>query len=168
MNTYTITVKPESDAFAAIQRFDPDALIELEANDEATETYTITSDYVLDPLLDAAPGLVEWDDLAAAGGYEVVASESGFMNKEANEFIRAAGGEIRDYAIQNYDADDQPYTVHFVASAIRFSTRLEAEAFCKKFYSLHVPESEYPIDPEAPHYYRNALHVMRIGEWSGE
>ena len=63
MNTYTITVKPESDAFAAIQRFDPDALIELEANDEATETYTITSDYVLDPLLDAAPGLVEWDDV---------------------------------------------------------------------------------------------------------
>ena len=49
MNTYTIAVKPESDAFAAIQRFDPDALIELEANDEVTETYTITSDYVLDP-----------------------------------------------------------------------------------------------------------------------
>ena len=64
--TYTVTVKPNSNAFAAIQRFDPEVLIELEANDEATETYTITSDYVLDPLLDAAPGLVEWDDEPAA------------------------------------------------------------------------------------------------------
>ena len=167
MNTYTVTVKPNSNAFAAIQRFDPNVLIELEDSDETAETYTVSSELTLDALLDAAPGLVEWDDLAARG-YEVAAFEGGFKDKEANEFIRAAGGEIRDYAIQNYDADDQPYTVHFVSSAIRFASRIEAEAFCKKFYSLYVPEDEYPIDPEAPHYYRNALRVMRIGEWSGE
>ena len=168
MNTYTVTVKTNSNAFAAIQRFNPEVLIELEDSNEASETYTITSEYVLDSLLDAAPGLVEWDDLTARG-YEVTAGEGGFKDEEANEFIRAAGGEIRDYSVQNYDwADDQPYTVHFVASAIRFDTRVEAEAFCEKFYSLHVPESEYPIDPEAPHYYRNALRVMRIGGWGGE
>ena len=62
MNTYTVTVKPDSNAFAAIQRFDPEVLIELEDSDEATETYTITSDYALDNLLDAAPGLVEWEE----------------------------------------------------------------------------------------------------------
>ena len=167
MNTYTVTVKPNANAFAAILRFDPEAVIELEDSDETAETYSITSDSVLDSLLDAAPGLVEWDDLAARG-YEVTAYEGGFKDREANEFIRAAGGEIRDYAIQNYDADDQPYIVHFVASAIRFDTRVEAEAFCNEFYALYVPESEYPVDPEAPHYYRNALHVMCIGEWSGE
>lgn len=167
MNTYTVTVKPNANAFAAILRFDPEAVIELEDSDETAETYSITSDSVLDSLLDAAPGLVEWDDLAARG-YEVAAFESGFIHEAANEFIRAAGGEIRDYTVQNYDADDQPYTVRFVASAIRFDTRIEAEAFCNEFYALYVPESEYPVDPEAPHYYRNALHVMCIGEWSGE
>lgn len=65
MNTYTVTVKPDSNAFAAIQRFDPEVLIELEDSDEAAETYAITSDFVLDVLLDAAPGLVEWDDAPA-------------------------------------------------------------------------------------------------------
>ena len=63
MNTYTVTVKPNANAFAAILRFDPEAVIELEDSDETAETYSITSDYVLDPLLDAAPGLVEWDDV---------------------------------------------------------------------------------------------------------
>ena len=62
MNTYTVTVKPDSNAFAAIQRFDPEVLIELEDSDEATETYTISSTHILDALLDAAPGLVEWDE----------------------------------------------------------------------------------------------------------
>ena len=62
MNTYTVTVKPDSNAFAAIMRFDPEVLIELEDSDETTETYNITSDYALDNLLDAAPGLVEWEE----------------------------------------------------------------------------------------------------------
>ena len=55
MNTYTVTVKPNFNAFAAIMRFDPEVLIELEDSDEAVETYTITSECVLDSLLDAAP-----------------------------------------------------------------------------------------------------------------
>lgn len=62
MNTYTIIVKPNSNAFAAILRFDPDAMIEFDHGDESAETYTITSQFPLDSLLDAAPGLVEWDD----------------------------------------------------------------------------------------------------------
>ena len=66
MNTYTVTVKPNANAFAAILRFDPEAVIELEDSDETAETYSITSDSVLDSLLDAAPGLVEWDDEPAA------------------------------------------------------------------------------------------------------
>ena len=55
MNVYEVTVKPNANAFAAIQRFDPSVLIELEANDENAETYTLSSAYVLDSLLDNAP-----------------------------------------------------------------------------------------------------------------
>jgi len=62
MKPYTVTVKPMSDAFAAILLFDPDARIELESGDEAAETYTISSVYALDALLAAAPGLIEWSD----------------------------------------------------------------------------------------------------------
>ena len=66
MNVYEVTVKPNANAFAAIQRFDPSVLIELEANDENAETYTLSSAYVLDSLLDNAPGLVEWDNAIVA------------------------------------------------------------------------------------------------------
>lgn len=62
MNVYEVTVKPNSDAFAAIQRFDPEVLIELKDSDENAETYTLSSAYVLDSLLDNAPGLVEWEE----------------------------------------------------------------------------------------------------------
>ena len=65
MKTYTVTVKPNRDAFAAILHFDSDAWVELESGDEAAETYTINSEYALDALLDAAPGLIEWDDVVA-------------------------------------------------------------------------------------------------------
>ena len=66
MNTYTVTVKPNSNAFAAILRFDHEAVIELEDSNETAETYTIASDYALDSLLDNAPGLVEWDNAIVA------------------------------------------------------------------------------------------------------
>ena len=35
MNKYTVTVKPNSDAFAAILRYDPEVVIELDRSDEA-------------------------------------------------------------------------------------------------------------------------------------
>ena len=66
MNVYEVTVKPNANAFAAIQRFDPSVLIELEANDENAETYTLSSAYVLDSHLDNAHGLVEWDNAIVA------------------------------------------------------------------------------------------------------
>ena len=62
MKFYTVTVKPDANAFAAILRFDPSVMIELEDSDETAETYSITSELTLDSLLDAAPGLVEWDE----------------------------------------------------------------------------------------------------------
>lgn len=62
MNTYTVIVRPNADAFAAILRFAPDAWSELETAAEDAETYTINSVYPLDALLDAAPGLIEWSD----------------------------------------------------------------------------------------------------------
>ena len=61
MKTYTVTVKPDSNAFAAILRFDPEAGIEFKFSDNETEMYTITSALVLDHLIETAPGLVEWD-----------------------------------------------------------------------------------------------------------
>ena len=42
MNVYKVTVKPNANAFAAIQRFDPSVLIELEANDENAEHLRLT------------------------------------------------------------------------------------------------------------------------------
>lgn len=74
MNTYTVTVRPNADAFAAILRFDPDAWIELETAAEDAETYTISSVYALDALLDAALGLIEWDDVVAVPMISVLGS----------------------------------------------------------------------------------------------
>lgn len=62
--TYTVTVKPDSNAFAAIRFFDPNALIELDQGDEKAENYTITSIYLLHNLLDNAPGIIEWNEQA--------------------------------------------------------------------------------------------------------
>ena len=165
-NTYTVTVKPMSDAFAAILRFDPDAWVEFESGDEAAETYTINSEYALDALLDAAPGLIAWNDLKVHS-YVVVVDNNGFFSEESHKYVRANGGEIRDYRIQNYDIDDQPYFSTFVASAREFDTRKDAEEFCERFYSLYIPEGQFPVDPEAPHYYRSALRIAHCGEWSG-
>lgn len=61
MKIYTVVVKPNSNAFAAIVRFDPEAVVELDGGDTETEIYTITSGSALDHLLDAVPGLIEWD-----------------------------------------------------------------------------------------------------------
>ena len=63
MNTYTVKVTPDSNAFFAIGIFDPDAVIERESGDNEAEVYTITSIYSLDTLIDAAPGVIEWDDV---------------------------------------------------------------------------------------------------------
>lgn len=63
MKTYTVTVRPNSDAFAAIRRFDPEAAIELEVTSDTTETYTIASEYDLFSLLDDAPGVEVWDEI---------------------------------------------------------------------------------------------------------
>lgn len=60
--TYTITVRPMSNAFAAIRSFDPNALIELDHAEEESESYTIISIYLLHNLLDDAPGVIEWCD----------------------------------------------------------------------------------------------------------
>jgi hypothetical protein len=59
--TYTVTVIADSDAFAAIMRFDPEAVIELDAVSDSIETYTITSVYPLDASLNDARGVIEWD-----------------------------------------------------------------------------------------------------------
>ena len=65
-NTYAVTVRPNADAFAAILRFDPDVRIELETAAEDTETYTISSVYPLDTLIDSAPGITTWDEIKEA------------------------------------------------------------------------------------------------------
>jgi hypothetical protein len=61
MNTYTVTVAPNSDAFAAIRRLDPDALIEFESGDTQFEHYTINTNFDLQRLLDAETGIQVWD-----------------------------------------------------------------------------------------------------------
>jgi hypothetical protein len=69
MKTYTVTVKPNSNAFAALMRFDLEVVIEFEHGDESAEVYTVASQFPLDTLLDAAPGLVGWDDAPSAADY---------------------------------------------------------------------------------------------------
>lgn len=65
MITYTVTVKPNSNAFAAIQRFVPEdeaLMIECLYFDDEVEKYEILTDRPIDALLDATPGLIEWTD----------------------------------------------------------------------------------------------------------
>ena len=64
MKIYTISIRPNANAFAGILIFDPDCWIELETITENIETYTVSSVYTLDALIDAAPGIVEWDEIA--------------------------------------------------------------------------------------------------------
>lgn len=70
MKAYSATVKPNSNAFAAIQRFDPEAVIELRDASEVAETYTITSEFDLFSLLDAAPGVDVWDEYTDTEDYD--------------------------------------------------------------------------------------------------
>lgn len=68
MKTYAVTVKQNSDAFAAIRRFDPEAVIEFENGCVDLEYYTITSEYDLHHLLDAETAIQDWD-VAEADSY---------------------------------------------------------------------------------------------------
>lgn len=58
---YAVAVKPMSDAFAAIQRFDPEAVIEIDRLEEDVEYYTIQTEFRIDALFDDNPGIIEWN-----------------------------------------------------------------------------------------------------------
>ena len=59
MKTYTVILTPDAEnAFASVIRFDRDAVIELENEDN---TYTIETEYDIDQLLDMEPGVFCYD-----------------------------------------------------------------------------------------------------------
>ena len=119
MNVYKVTVKPNSDAFSAIMRFDHDVLIELEDGNETAETYTISGNYVLDQLLDEAPGLIEWEKTTQE---EVVWLKS--ITGANREYWRQLFGECGFAAVAaafeyaSAQAAARPDTYHAIKDAI--------------------------------------------------
>ena len=93
MKAYTVTVRPNADAFAAILRFDPDAVIELETADVDAETYTVNSAFSLDALLDAAPGMIEWDDAPAKELIPAISVMGTLLLDECKFFFDSLTGE---------------------------------------------------------------------------
>jgi hypothetical protein len=64
MYTYTVKVKPFSDAFFGIRQLDPDAVIEFmgfDNYDSNVERYEIQSSVRLDRFLDQQEGVISYD-----------------------------------------------------------------------------------------------------------
>jgi len=62
---YTVTAKPNSNAFAAVQRFVPEngtLAIECIYFDDEVEKFEIFTDRAIDALLDAESGIISWTD----------------------------------------------------------------------------------------------------------
>ena len=117
--TYTVTVKPDSNAFAAIQRFDPEVLIELEDGNETAETYTISGNYVLDQLLDEAPGLIEWEKTTQEEVVwlkSITGANREYWRQLFGEYGFAAVAAAFEYA--SAQAAARPDTYHAIKDAI--------------------------------------------------
>lgn len=59
---YTVTVKPMSNAFVSLNRFDPDAIIELTGHDKhGNEIYKIETEHDIDRILDLSDTVIIYE-----------------------------------------------------------------------------------------------------------